>query len=174
MPKMPNGEPCKQILSSAALEIFKSRCTAEAFPCVRLGLSASDFQNCPDKKSSIARFFSATTEKGEASKKENANLGDSKDEEAKQRAGLADIKSKAGLMEGTKDEIEHEDMMQKDLSMFSEVDIEQQRMLLKEASMLHRLHKRTKETLEVEKSNGSIKKKKQSRNTIAQYFPPSL
>ncbi len=175
MPRMPNGEPCKQTLSSAALEIFKSRCAAEAFPCVRLAVSASDFQNCPDKKSSIARFFSVPTTKGEALAKENTDVDACK--QGNGEKGMEKLELNLHPTQTRQYETECVDTMPGDASILSEIDIEQQRMLLKEASMLHRLHKKTRESGTVEKSNGSVKKKKQSsprKKTIAQYFSPTL
>lgn len=164
MPKMPHGNPCKQALSNAAFEIFKSRCAAEAFPCVRLALSASDFQDCPDEKSSIARFFSVQSEKAaEVPAKTDAST-------------MKYSTVQCGTVQS--DELKHDhvpsdlDMAQNDGSILSDVDIEQQRMLLKEASMLHRLNNRTKDVFPAEKSTGPIKKRKQpsSGKTISQYF----
>lgn len=183
MPVMPNGKPCRHTLANAALDIFKSRCTSEAFPCVRLGLSASDFQDCPNEKLSIARFFSFGTEKGENAQKIQKSdavaqstcdtmhhrLEQTSDEK---HGGIKSIQnvSAADLNHAVDDF---------NVSLLSDVDIEQQKMLLKEASMLHRLQKRKSDHnmrshgehnggKKVEKN--TKKKKEMSGKSIAQYF----
>lgn len=182
MPNMPGGQPCKHTLASAAFEIFKSRCTSEAFPCVRLGLTASDFQNCPDKKLSIARFFPATNVVHGASRKSPTETGRKQQQEQQrgnrtpqelntQTHALVEYTERKKVITSTPSLGAHEEVG----NILSEVDIEQQRILLQEASMLHRMQKRTRDTDTICDSSTcveSVRKKKESsrKKTIAQYF----
>ena len=139
MPRLSPENPCKKTIASAAMEIFKTRCTAEGLPCNRLAISASDFQPCPEKSKSITRFFSnpqkSTPIVQEAVKKEAEIL----EIQAKRYSTSSDI--------------------------FIDVDVEEQKRLLREASMLHQLQTKRK----IKNESDRPEKRPKSGN-IANFF----
>ena len=114
MPRFPKNEPCRRVLSAAAMNLFRQAVAAEresGMKCTRLALTAQDFVDLPNEKASITRFFEGKRE-GEGGEREGQGEGEV--------GGIAAVSN---------DE-------------FADIDpeiIRQQARLLKEASMLHRL-----------------------------------
>jgi len=115
MPRFPKNEPCRRVLSAAAMNLFRQAVAAEresGMKCTRLALTAQDFVDLPNEKASITRFFAK--DGGEAGGREGEGEGEGE-------GGGAAAVSNGG---------------------FADIDpeiIRQQARLLKEASMLHRL-----------------------------------
>ena len=60
MPRFPKNEPCRRVLSAAAMNLFRQAVAAEresGMKCTRLALTAQDFVDLPNEKASITRFF---------------------------------------------------------------------------------------------------------------------
>ena len=66
MPRFPNKEPCRRVLSSAAMDLFRGAAAEEnGLVCSRLALTAQDFVELPNEKTSIKRYFGGTAVKKE-------------------------------------------------------------------------------------------------------------
>ena len=118
MPRFPKNEPCRRVLSAAAMNLFRQAVAAEresGMKCTRLALTAQDFVDLPNEKASITRFFEG--------KREGEREGEGGEREGQ---GEGEVGGTAAV---SNDE-------------FADIDpeiIRQQARLLKEASMLHRL-----------------------------------
>ena len=114
MPRFPKNEPCRRVLSAAAMNLFRQAVAAEresGMKCTRLALTAQDFVDLPNEKASITRFFEGKRE-GEGGEREGQGEGEVGGTAAVSNDEFADIDPEI---------------------------IRQQARLLKEASMLHRL-----------------------------------
>jgi DNA polymerase eta len=138
MPRLSPENPCKKTIASAAMEIFKTRCAVEGLPCSRLAISASDFQPCPDKSKSITRFFS-NAQKSIPVVHEPA------------KKGVEILETQANTLSTSAD-------------IFTDVDLEEQKRLLREASMLHQLQTKRKN-----RDDTGTEKRPKSGN-IAKFF----
>lgn len=122
MPRFPKNEPCRRVLSAAAMNLFRQAVAAEresGMKCTRLALTAQDFVDLPNEKASITRFFEGKRE-GEGEGKREGEGGEREGQGEGEVGGTAAVSN---------DE-------------FADIDpeiIRQQARLLKEASMLHRL-----------------------------------
>lgn len=126
MPRFPDGEPCRHVLSEAAMVLFKTARAADeasVFPCVRLALTAQDFVDCPNERQSIKRFFASGVVGG---KEERGREGTDGGEQV--AMGVE------GSVEGRDAALSAVD------DVLAGIDIQEQATLLKEASMLHRMN----------------------------------
>jgi hypothetical protein len=136
MPSMPASGPCKEIISQAAFDLFMKRCASEAMPCSRLAIAASDFADNPEESKSITKYFS---------KQKNRN---DKHVSVKscQPAQDADIQIPQVKCSEVTIERQNEARKARDVSEdinlpegISGIDIEEQKRIFKEVSMLHNL-----------------------------------
>lgn len=150
MPRMPPHMPCKKILTDAAMDIFKTRCASEAMPCVRLALSASDFIECPNESKAITRFL--TQVKGKIESKDTPSRQDHTIDTTEVVSLPETEEEKEGLS----------------CPLLDNVNIDEQRKLLREAQMLHRLHKSKEETLQKHQQES----KRIKTGSIQKFFKP--
>eukprot|EP00890_Picochlorum_soloecismus_P005649 jgi/Picsp_1/6085/NSC_03439-R1_sister chromatid cohesion protein len=144
MPSMPASGACKEIISQAACELFMKRCISEAMPCSRLAIAASDFVDSPEESHSITKYFL---------KQKNQNNEDDYIPKSVtvscQRAEDADIPIPPACsdlpLEGPlerEDETKKIRAVSKGITLpegISDIDIEEQKRIFKEVSMLHNL-----------------------------------
>jgi DNA polymerase eta len=157
MPKFPGKSPCRRVLTRSAMLLFKTRCMDEAFPCVRLALTAQDFQDCPDERLSIKRFFAGPLAGGSLDEAGGA-LGDAV-EDGSENSHAAEETS---VKESPIDEVcKSEDIL-------AGFDVEEQKKLFKEAQMIHRMTtKPHSNERELSKNEQSAKRPKK---TIGSFF----
>ena len=170
MPSMPVSGPCKEIISQAAFDLFMKRCASEAMPCSRLAIAASDFADSPEESKSITKYFS---------KQKNRNEKETKHvtEESCQPAQDADVPIPPLCPEATI-ERENEARKTRDVSEgiilpegIDGIDIEEQKRIFKEVSMLHNLKadRRTNKSKQVQDKTRRPERKRDIAG-ILKYF----
>lgn len=166
----------KQVIATAAWNLFKNKCLPDAIPCCRLALSAVDFEDgnsggrgAISEKGSITNFLRPQNKPQNSENSPNRDDGKTVvipsdvdvDKLLKNQPTLhvTPMKRKTSVVEE-----------EEGAAMLPDVDIEEQRRLLKEASMLHTLNNRKP------KENSTKEKKTSTKNqqmNISQFFTKS-
>jgi len=139
MPSMPVSGPCRDVISQAAFDLFMKRCVSEAMPCSRLAIAASDFADNPEESQSITKYFlKQKNDKEDMALKCVTESCQPAIDAAMPNPPL--LCSEEGL---EREEVANETrVLTKDVLLpegMSDIDIEEQKRIFKEVSMLHNL-----------------------------------